>query len=128
MRRNCLEFDFWFKLGEQLIINRIKLDWETLNTSKIKTVFYSSDYGANDYGARIRFQCHKPIQRKTKTLEAELCTNWNFMDSFGVRYHTDGYKKFYDDPSEWWDQSDYSGSELLYDFHLRKNRHKSLDT
>ena len=47
------------------------------------------------------------MQRKAETREAELCTNWNFMDSFGIRYNTDDYKKFYDDPDEWW--SDYSG-------------------
>ena len=107
MRRNCLESDFGFNSGEQLIINRHKIDWETLNTPNIKTVFYSDWRAYNDYGTRIRFKCHKPIQRKAKTLEAELCTNWDFIDSFGVRYHTDGYKKFYDDPPEWW--SYYSG-------------------
>ena len=100
MRRNCLEFDFAFNSGEQLIINRNKIDWETLNTPKIKTVFYSHWRTENDYGIRIRFKCHKPIQRKAKTLEAELCTNWDLIDSFGVQ--TDGYKKFYDDPQEWW--------------------------
>ena len=96
-----------FNSWEQLTINRNKIEWETLNTSEIKTVFYSSwKNDVNDYGARIRFKCHKPIQRKAKTLEAELCTNWDFIDSFGVRldfddsiYHTDGYKNFYDDPS-----------------------------
>ena len=90
-----------FNSGEQLIINRHKIDWETLNTPKIKTVFYSERSEESDYGTRIRFKCHKPIQRKTKTLEAELCTNWDIIDSFGV--NTDGYKKFYDDPDEsWW--------------------------
>ena len=110
MRRDCLEFDSGFNSGEQLIINRNKIDWETLNTPKIKTIFYSGSwFKSNDYGTRIRFKCHKPIQRKAKTLEAELCTNWDFIDSFGVRqdfddsiYHTDDYKKFYDDPSESW--------------------------
>ena len=41
-----------------------------------------------DYGTRIRFKCHKPIQRKNQTLEAELCTNWDFMDKFGVRLNS----------------------------------------
>ena len=101
--------------GNRLIINRIKIDWETLNTQKIKTVFHADheSYGnmlrdGTDYGTKIRFKCHKPIQRKAKTLEAELCTNWDIIDSLGVRldlddsiYHTDGYKKFYDDPQNW---------------------------
>ena len=99
-----------FNSWEQLTINRNKIEWETLNTSEIKTVFYSSwKNDVNDYGARIRFKCHKPIQRKAKTLEAELCTNWDFIDSFGV--NTDGYKKFYDDPPESW--SNPLGEELL---------------
>ena len=92
--------DFGFNLGKQLIINRNKIDWETLNTPKIKTVFYSHWSTEIDYGTRIRFKCHKPIQRKAKTLEAEFCSNWDFIDSFGV--HTDGYKKFYDDPPGFW--------------------------
>ena len=101
MQRNCKEFNFGFDSGEQLIINRNKIDWETLNTSKITTVFYTNFIlNENDYGTRIRFKCHKPIKRKAKTLEAELCTNWDLIDSFGVQ--TDGYKKFYDDPQEWW--------------------------
>ena len=111
MRRNWLEFDFGLNLGEQLIINRNKIDWETLNTSKIKTVFYSSwHYNENDYGTRIRFKCHKPIQRKAKTSKNESCENWKLIDRFGVRLDfddsinpmesvsvTDGYKDFYDE-------------------------------
>ena len=83
-----------------------------LNTPKIKTVFFSDFWlFENDYGTRIRFKCHKPIQRKAKTLEAELCTNWDIIDSLGVRldlddsiYHTDGYKKFYDEPHKSWER------------------------
>ena len=134
MRRNCLEFDFGFNSGEQLIINRNKIDWETLNTSEIKLVFFTSRHEShheNDYGARIRFKCHKPIQRKAKTLEAELCTNWDFIDSFGVRldfddsiYHTDGYKKFYDDPPESW--SDNSGEELYKIFIFARTSRRTV--
>ena len=86
--------------GEQLIINRNKYEWETLNTPKIKIVFGP---GQSEYETRIRLKCHQPIQRETITLEGELCTNWNLIDSFGVRldfddsiFHADGYKNFYD--------------------------------
>ena len=62
---------------------------------------YRDGYGeGTDYGTKIRFKCHKPIQRKAKTLEAELCTNWDFINSFGV--NTDGYKKFYDEKKLSW--------------------------
>ena len=68
------------------------------------------------------------MQRKEKSIDGELCANWELIDSFGVRledrledrdsydyyssgnysyyddysnysiYHTDGYEKFYDNP------------------------------
>ena len=91
-------------IGKRLTVNRDKFDWETLNTPKIKTVFYSKLGTENDYGTRIRIKCHQRIERKAKTIEGELCTNWAQIDSFGVRldfdgsvHHTDGYEKFYDD-------------------------------
>ena len=107
-RRNCLKFDSWFYLGGRLIINRNEYEWETLNTPKIKTIFYSYEDRKNDFGTKIRFKCHTPIQRKAETLEGDLCTNWELIDNFGVRldfdnsiHHTDGYKDFYDDPRDW---------------------------
>ena len=128
MQRNCLEINFGFNLGERLIINRDKIDWETLNTSIIKTAFSAYSY---DYGTRIRFKCHKPIKRKAKTLEGESCTNWDSINSFGVRLdlnnsidNTDGYNQFYGQTPEWfWDAS---GEELFHNFHLCKN--KPLDS
>ena len=112
-QRNCLELDFEFILGKQLIINRHKFDWETLNTPKIKTVFYSDYRADSDYGTKLRIKCQQRIQRKNKTIDDELCANWDRIDSFGVQldfddsiYHTDGYEKFYDDPtSHRWDNA-----------------------
>ena len=104
-QRNCFEFHFGFILGKQLIINRHKFDWETLNTPKIKTVFYSYWQTDNDYGTKLRIKCQQRIQRKEKTIDGELCANWDRIDSFGVEldfkgsiHHTHGYKKFYYDP------------------------------
>ena len=112
-QRNCLEFDFGFIVGKQLIINRTKFDWETLNTPKIKTVFYSDYIADNDYGTKLRIKCQQRIQRKEKTIDGELCANWDRIDSFGVEldfddsiYHTDGYEKFYEEKFNdyWWDE------------------------
>ena len=114
-------FLFDLKSISWLIINKNKMNWETFNTSKIKTVYNLEFWNSeNDFGTKIRYKCHLPIQRKTQTLGGELCMNWQFIDSFGVRldletiYHTDDYKPFYDDfPESWW-----TGEELLYSFHL----------
>ena len=108
-QRKCLEFDFELILGKRPIINRNKYEWETLNTPKIKVVFYSDMWVTkNDYGTKLRFKCHQRIERKAKTIESELCTNWELIDSFGVRldldgsvHPTDGYEKFYDDSPVW---------------------------
>ena len=61
----------------------------------------------NDFGTKTRFKCHKPIQRKAKTLDDELCTNWNLVDSLGVRWaDTEGYTNFYDNNTgDEWDPS-----------------------
>ena len=97
MQRNCLGFDWELILGKQLILNRNKYEWETLNTPKIKVVFYSNErYAENDYGTKLRIKCHQRIQRKAKTIESELCTNWELIDSFGQYYKN----KFYHDPDE----------------------------
>ena len=92
-----------FKENGKRILNRNKLDWETLNTSKIKTVFYSEH---EDYGTKLRIKCHPRIKRNEKTIDGELCMNWELIDSFGVALdfdgsirQTDGYEKFYDDPN-----------------------------
>ena len=105
-QRNCFEFVFGFFLGQPLTKNRNKFDWETLNTPKIKTVFYSAGRADSDFGTRIRLKCHQQIQRIAKTIEGEICTNWEQIDSFGVIldfddsiHHYDGYKIFYDDLS-----------------------------
>ena len=99
------------------MINRKKFDWETLNTPKIKTVFYSEIYEDSDYGTKLRIKCHQRIQRKDKSIDGELCANWDRIDSFGVGldfdgsiHHSDGYEKFYDDPTspDW----DYPGNGL----------------
>ena len=101
---------FWFCIfGKRLIINRNKFDWETFNTSKIKTIFNYEDWAENDYGSKLRFKCHQRIQRKDKTIDGDLCINWELIDSFGVDlngsiHHTDGYEKFYDDPGSWRNQ------------------------
>ena len=98
-----LNYNFFFCV-KGLIINRNKFDWETLNTPKIKTVFYSDRGADNDYGIKLKIKCHQEIQRTSKTSEGELCTNWELIESFAVRldldcsiHHTEGYKKFYDD-------------------------------
>ena len=117
--KELFRIDLEFILGDRLIINRNKYEWETFNTSKIKTYFYSHGKAASDFGTRIRLKCHKPIQRKAKTSKNESCENWKLIDSFGVRLDfddsinpmesvsvTDGYKDFYDDPSEYMHSSD----------------------
>ena len=92
------------------MINRNKYEWETLNTSKIKTVFNLYTNSENDYGTKLRIKCHQRIERKVKTIEDELCTNWELIDNFGVRLdftdndkndNNDGYNKFYDNPVRW---------------------------
>ena len=107
-QRNCLEFDYGLISGKRLIINRNKYEWETLNTPKIKTVFYSHSFADNDYGTKLRIKCHQKIQRKGITIDGELCMNWELIDSYGVRldfndtiYYNDSYRKFYDDPNDY---------------------------
>ena len=52
MQRNCFKIHFESILGKRLVINRNKFDWETFNTPKIKTIFYSDGDAENDYGTR----------------------------------------------------------------------------
>ena len=115
--KELLRIGFGFIRGERLIINRKKYEWETLNTPKIKTIFYSILWADTDFGTRLRFKCNQRMTRKAKTIEGELCTNWDLINSFGVRldlndsiHHTDDYKKFYNDLDVSWKDS---GEELL---------------
>ena len=82
------------------MINRNKFDWETLNTRKIRIVFYSVRWSGGDYGTKLRIKCNLRIQRKERTLKGELCTNWELLDSFGVNFDDDNvvHDNFYDDP------------------------------
>ena len=65
----------------------------------------------NDFGTKTRFKCHEPIQRKAKTIDGELCTNWNLVDRLGVRFRdTEGYTNFYNDFTE--EFNSISGEEL----------------
>ena len=109
-QRNCLEPDVGFTQGEQLLINSNKINWETFNTPKIRTVFYSSWRTYDDFGTRIRLKCHRPMNRQEKTLDGELCTNWELIDSFGVRLDYELHRNFYDDPhgNNW----EYPGKRL----------------
>ena len=116
-QRKCLEFDFELILGKRPIINRNKYEWETLNTPKIKTIFYSNGDAENDYGTKLRIKCHQRIERKAKTIESELCTNWELIDSFGVRLdfddsqnNTGSHQNFYDDPRGY--RWEYPGKRL----------------
>ena len=102
--RNCFEFNFELILRKRLIINGNKFDWETLNTAKIKIVFYSVFWTVGDYGTKLRIKCHQQIKRNEKTIGGELCMNWELIESFGVLLdfnetidYNDDYKKFYDD-------------------------------
>ena len=72
-------------------------------------VYIESRVPIIDFGTRVRIKCHRPIKRqekiRMKNLKTESCTNWEFIDRFGVRLnfhesinHADGCKKFYDDP------------------------------
>ena len=92
-------------MRKRLIVNINKYDWETFNTSTIKTIFYSSYFAENDFGTKIRIKCHRQIIRKEYTLNNEKCSNWELIDNFGVRvpesiYQSDSYGNFYD-PPEW---------------------------
>ena len=101
-----------------------KIEWETFNTSKIKTVFHSYHKTSTDFGTKIRYKCHHPIQRRKRTLDGESCSNWQLIDSFGVRLNdfnsnspitdTENYENFYDERNI----QDFSnlGAEFLYYF------------
>ena len=80
-----------------------QLGWETLNTSKVITYFYSNWRSSDEYGSKIRIKCHPPVARKTETLDGEKCVNWDIIDSFGVKSNSQRY--FYDGPTaDGWSQ------------------------
>ena len=89
-----------FKNEDDLYIkpyfNDAQFNWETFNTRKIKTVFFSPG-SYNDYGTKIRIKCYRPMKRKDRTPDGERCANWQDVDSYGIRsdYYT-VYKNFYD--------------------------------
>ena len=102
-------------------MNRKKIEWETFNTSKIKTVFYSWWNSESDFGTKIRYKCNLPIQRKKRTLDGDVCLNWKFIDSFGVRLNsnfpmtsTENYDNFYDERNT--QEFDWIGTEFLNNF------------
>ena len=87
-------------------------------------MFYSESYTLNDYGTKLRIQCHKRIQRKEKSIDGESCVNWEQIDSFGVKLNfddpvnTDVHENFYADPPEYWYDSRYEGDEVLYNVNI----------
>ena len=98
-----------FKNEDDLYIkpyfNDAQFNWETFNTRKIKTVFFSPGgnfvRGYNDYGTKIRIKCYRPMKRKDRTPDGERCANWQDVDSYGIRLDQSNssdtvYKKFYD--------------------------------
>ena len=80
--------------------NDAQFNWETFNTRKIKTVFFSPGWFVrvyNDYGTKIRIKCYRAMNRVDRTSDGEQCSNWQDVDSYGIRpdYYT-VYKNFYD--------------------------------
>ena len=95
------------------------MDWETFNTPKIKTIFYSDRNADTDYGTKLRIKCHQRIKRKAKTIEGKLCANWNLIDSFGVGldshgsiYHMEIYHNLSHDYDQFYDDWYRSGNGL----------------
>ena len=51
-------------------------------------------------GVHIRFKCSEPINRPSRTKNFETCTNWEHMNSLGVKtldYGVTLYTDYYDD-------------------------------
>ena len=81
--------------------NDAQFNWETFNTRKIKTVFFSPGFSLDDYGTKIRIKCYRALNRKDRTLDGEQCANWQDVDSYGVRLDqfnssNNDYRIFYD--------------------------------
>ena len=96
------EDDFYIKP----YFNDAQFNWETFNTRKIKTIFFSPGNSPgkksvarayNDFGTKIRIKCYRAMNRVDRTSDGEQCSNWQDVDSYGIRsdYYT-VYKNFYD--------------------------------
>ena len=111
-----------------------------MGTRKIKIIYNTGVDGwrwSNDYGTRIQIKCYQSIERISQTLDAEKCVNWEFMDSFGIKYVDMFYvKKFYESVN-WrniglrlttndWRGYQYHGSDSLKS--LYKLVHTMIDT
>ena len=81
--------------------NDAQFNWETFNTRKIKTVFFSPGLSLDDYGTKIRIKCYLAMNRINRTSDGEQCANWQDIDSYGVRLDQinssdNDYRNFYD--------------------------------
>ena len=87
--------DLWFV---KPYYNDAQFSWETFNSRKIKTVFFSAgfrdSFANNDYGTKIRIKCYGRINRIKETLDGEKCANWQNVDSFGVRESAYGFSPY----------------------------------
>ena len=95
------EDDFYIKP----YFNDAQFNWETFNTRKIKTVFFSPGkflpWEHNDYGTKIRIKCYRAMNRIDRTSDGERCANWQDVDSYGIRLDQSNssdtvYRNFYD--------------------------------
>ena len=67
-----------------------------MGTQKIKVIFNDERFSSNDYGTRFQIKCYQSVKRKSQTLDAKKCVNWEFMDSFGIKsVDLFDVKKFY---------------------------------
>ena len=76
--------------------NDAQFNWETLNTRKIKIVFFEPGHSTFtsmylDFGTIIRIKCYDKIGRMALTSDGEKCANWDMVDSFGVRFDQSRY-------------------------------------
>ena len=85
--------------------NDVQFNWETFNTRKIKTVFFSPGRNdardCNDYGTQIRIKCYGAMNRINRTPDGERCANWQDVDRYGTRLDQSNtsdivYRNFYD--------------------------------
>ena len=69
-------------------------------TVNILNIFEFKRFKSPGAGVHIRFKCSEPINRPSKTKNFEICTNWEHMNSLGVKtldYGVTLYKDYYDD-------------------------------
>ena len=79
-----------------------KFNWESFDTESIWIV-YESWALTDDVAIEIEFKCHQPIERKSESINQTKCSNWNFVNSFGL-----------------W--SDANTDDDLYDFFMENYR------